>query len=186
MKAKSFRMISVKFRDMVGPAEFDMTQDFIDSGAWGLLASLDLYDCDTYTVRSENHIRAFTAELCRAIDMHTFGPCQVVHFGGTTKVSGFSMTQMIDTSLVSGHFVNSTNDAYIDVFSCKWFDARVAERVARRWFDPKHVATHTRPRGVLHDKIHTDGQQRRDAADLDKGCGTGPSRTYRGYVGGLR
>jgi S-adenosylmethionine/arginine decarboxylase-like enzyme len=129
-----------------------MTQDDFDSsGAWGLLATADLQDCDTVAIRDERYIRLFVEELCRGIGMRTFGPCQIVHFGGNTKVAGYSMVQLIDTSLVSGHFVDSSNAAYLDVFSCRYFNASVLRSLAEDWFLPKHVTMHEMLRGARRD-----------------------------------
>lgn len=49
--------------------------------------------------------------------------------------------QLIETSLISAHFVDSTKNAYIDVFSCKPYDVDVAARVCKEAFGAKHVKT---------------------------------------------
>ena len=67
--------------------------------------------------------------------MKRYGECQVVHFGDDPKVTGFSMTQLIETSLVSGHFANNTNAAYLDIFSCKWYDVRKVKQFSKRFFE---------------------------------------------------
>jgi S-adenosylmethionine/arginine decarboxylase-like enzyme len=71
--------------------------------------------------------------------MRTFGECLVVHFGDDPKVSGFSMTQLIETSLVSGHFANNTNAAYLDIFSCKWYDVDKMVQFSKNFFGAKGV-----------------------------------------------
>ncbi len=40
------------------------------------------------------------------------------------------MTQLIETSLISGHFANKTNTVYLDVFSCKYYDPRAVGEFA--------------------------------------------------------
>lgn len=92
--------------------------------SWGILTSIDLYDCDSALIKSESAIKQYVKELVHLIDMKTFGDCQVIHFGSCPEVEGFTMVQMIETSLISGHFVNLTGDAYIDVFSCKAYDSK--------------------------------------------------------------
>ena len=62
-----------------------------------------------------------------------FGPCQVVRFG-TGRVAGYSLVQLIETSLVSGHFVDETNRAFIDVFSCAPYDPEAVTAFAGAYF----------------------------------------------------
>jgi hypothetical protein len=42
--------------------------------------------------------------------------------------------QLIETSLISGHFANLTNAIYIDVFSCKIYDPYQAAEFTRQFF----------------------------------------------------
>ena len=49
-------------------------------------------------------------------------------------MSGFSMTQLIETSLISAHFANQTNTTYLDIFSCKFYDPQKAADFARGFF----------------------------------------------------
>ena len=51
------------------------------------------------------------------------------------------MTQLIETSLISGHFANASNAAYIDVFSCKGYDPDVVTEYAKNFFGAKSVKT---------------------------------------------
>ncbi len=111
-------------------------QKFIKSKLWGMSTSVDLYNCNPDTIRNAVKIKEYVNTLCNdVIDMKMFGECQVIHFGDDPKVSGFSMTQLIETSLVSGHFANNTNAAYLDIFSCKWYDVRKVKRFSKRFFE---------------------------------------------------
>lgn len=92
---------------------------FCDENAWGLCCAVDLKGCNPETIRNAEKIKEFVKTLCQHIEMKRFGETQVVDFGEDPRVSGFSMTQLIETSLISGHFVNQTNSAYLDIFSCK-------------------------------------------------------------------
>jgi S-adenosylmethionine/arginine decarboxylase-like enzyme len=61
-------------------------------------------------------------------------------------VAGYSMIQLIETSLISGHFANLTDSAYIDIFSCKAYDpGRVAE-FTRTFFEASFVEVHVTKR----------------------------------------
>jgi len=80
---------------------------------WGVLSCIDLYDCDAKTIRNAEKIRQFVMELCHLIEMKRFGETQVVNFGEEERVAGYSMTQLIETSLISAHFANLTNTTYL-------------------------------------------------------------------------
>jgi S-adenosylmethionine/arginine decarboxylase-like enzyme len=49
------------------------------------------------------------------------------------------MTQLIETSLISGHFANATNAAYINVFSCAYYDPEKVLRFTKNWFGAKEA-----------------------------------------------
>ncbi|MCA9402438.1 MAG: S-adenosylmethionine decarboxylase [Candidatus Omnitrophica bacterium] len=110
---------------------------------WGIASSFDIYDCDPATIRDADRIRDFVAKLCELIEMKRFGETQVVHFGEDEKVAGFSMVQLIETSLISAHFANLTNTVYLDVFSCKPYDIQIVERFAVDFFQGSHCIIHT-------------------------------------------
>jgi S-adenosylmethionine decarboxylase len=113
--------------------------EFDRENPWGMSTSVDLYDCDPSTIRDADKIKEYVKQLCDLIEMRTFGECLVVHFGDDPKVSGFSMTQLIETSLVSGHFANNTNAAYLDIFSCKWYDVDKMVQFSKEFFGAKGV-----------------------------------------------
>jgi S-adenosylmethionine/arginine decarboxylase-like enzyme len=111
----------------------------IKAEPWGILSCIDLYDCKPETIRDAKKIKQFVAQLCDLLEMKRFGATQVVHFGEEERVSGFSMTQLIETSLVSAHFANLTNTTYLDVFSCKDYDPEKAANFAKNFFGAKTV-----------------------------------------------
>lgn len=101
---------------------------------WGIASSIDIYDCNPGKIRDAELIRRFVAELCELIEMKRFGETQVVHFGEDERVAGFSMVQLIETSLISAHFANLTNTVYLDVFSCKPYDPEIVKTFAQSFF----------------------------------------------------
>lgn len=113
---------------------------------WGLATSIDIYGCKPATIRDAEAIRRFVVELCELIEMRRFGDTLVVHFGEEERVAGYSMVQLIETSLISAHFANLTNTVYLDVFSCKMYDPHVVEEFARKYFGGSHCITHVTPR----------------------------------------
>ncbi len=111
--------------------------------AWGLYTSVDLYDCNPQTIRSAEKIKQFTKELCELIKMKRFGEPVVIDFGEEPRVSGFSMTQLVETSLVSGHFANQSNAVYLDIFSCKEYPPHKAAEFCKKFFGAKKMKVNT-------------------------------------------
>src|SRR5262245_65053042 len=90
-------------------------QEMVGEGkAWGLCTAVDLQDCHPDLIRNADHIRRYVVELCELIGMQRFGECQVVDFG-SGRVAGYSMVQLISTSLIRCHFANETNNASFDI-----------------------------------------------------------------------
>ncbi|MGD9159842.1 MAG: S-adenosylmethionine decarboxylase [Desulfobacteraceae bacterium] len=115
------------------------TFEAAEPAPWGILSSIDLYGCNPEKIRDAELIKRFVADLCDLIEMKRFGETVVVHFGEDEKVAGFSMTQLIETSLISAHFANLTNTTYLDVFSCKYYDSQVVADFAKDFFDADEV-----------------------------------------------
>lgn len=107
---------------------------------WGYHLIVNAGGCDAEAIRSPKIIKAFTTDLVKRIDMKAFGPPRVVRFG-RGDILGYSMVQLIETSDITAHFVEPTNDMYLDVFSCKEFNPSDALRVIREWIKPKAMET---------------------------------------------
>ncbi|MBN2124811.1 MAG: S-adenosylmethionine decarboxylase [Deltaproteobacteria bacterium] len=106
---------------------------------WGMLTCIDLYGCDPDLIRDAGEIKRFVKELCDLIEMKPFGETLVVNFGEEERVAGYSMTQLIETSLISAHFANLTNTTYLDVFSCKPYDPQTVVDFATTFFKADRV-----------------------------------------------
>ena len=120
-----------------------IAEEAVTKSAWGVATSIDIYNCDPQTIRSAEMIRQFVVELCDLIEMERYGETVVVHFGENEKVAGYSMMQLIETSLISAHFANLANTVYLDVFSCKPYDPGVVVDFAQRFFGGSHCVTHS-------------------------------------------
>jgi S-adenosylmethionine/arginine decarboxylase-like enzyme len=123
-----------------------VVEQAIREGVWGIATSIDIYGCDPQTIRDADAIKRFVAELCELIEMKRFGDTLVVHFGEDERVAGYSMVQLIETSLISAHFANQTNVVYLDVFSCKPYDPDVVSSFAQGFFGGSHVLTNVQMR----------------------------------------
>ena len=104
----------------------NIEEAFRQNDSWGLSTAIDLHSCNPELIRDANQIKEFTIELCKLLKVKRFGECIVVHFGEAEEIAGYSLVQLIETSLISGHFANKTNHAYIDIFSCRYYDPTIA------------------------------------------------------------
>jgi S-adenosylmethionine/arginine decarboxylase-like enzyme len=128
-------MLAIR-QEMALPKSSDeeVTETFKRTGAWGLVVNVDLKECDPEIIRNPDKIHEFIVRLCEFIGMKRFGEPTIVHFGQNDRVSGYSMMQLIETSLVSGHFANETNAAYLDIFSCKEYPPEKTARFCQEFF----------------------------------------------------
>ncbi len=101
---------------------------------WGVSSCINLYGCDLALMNNADAIREFVVLLCDRIKMRRYGETQVVFFGDEPRVQGFSMTQLIETSLISAHFANASRAIYLDVFSCAPYDPEDTARFAADFF----------------------------------------------------
>ncbi|NLI74181.1 MAG: S-adenosylmethionine decarboxylase [Euryarchaeota archaeon] len=107
---------------------------FKRGGEWGLLTSIDLHGCDSEKIRDGDYIRKFSVDLCDHIEMKRYGDPIVVRFGEDPRVQGYSLAQLIETSLISGHFAEDTDRAFIDIFSCKEYPPQAVAEYCKRYF----------------------------------------------------
>ena len=105
---------------------------------WGYHLILNAGNCDPIALRSKSTIQSFAKALVKEIDMVAFGEPQVVMFG-CDKTKGYTLVQLIETSNITAHFVEATNDIYLDIFSCKAFNTQDAIALFRKTFRPATI-----------------------------------------------
>jgi S-adenosylmethionine/arginine decarboxylase-like enzyme len=87
------------------------------------------------TIRSADNIRDFSKRLVKDIKMVPYGEPQIIMFGTGNK-KGYTLVQLIETSNICAHFVEETDDMYLDVFSCKEFDPVLVKSIVQYHFQP--------------------------------------------------
>ena len=117
------------------PVDYEKT--YIEMDAWGLQTNVDIHGCSPRLIRDAGVINDFVIRLCDLIKMKRFGEPVIVNFGEDERVAGYSMTQLIETSLISAHFANQSNTVYLDIFSCKYYDPYTASEFSRNFFKGK-------------------------------------------------
>ena len=107
---------------------------------WGYHLILDCKNGDLEKVRDGDNITAFVKALVNTIDMVSYGDPVVEHFAThIPDAAGYSLVQLIETSSITGHFVDIDGDCYIDIFSCKPFDIDMAKSVVQKFFEPDQM-----------------------------------------------
>ena len=113
----------------------------VDSGSvseaiptpWGMLAAIDLHGCEIASLADPATIRAFVPAVIAAIGMRAHGPLRLERFG-SAELEGWSAMQFIETSSITVHADEVSGRCFVDVFSCRPFDAERAAAVAREHF----------------------------------------------------
>jgi S-adenosylmethionine decarboxylase len=102
--------------------------------SWGLVTAIDLGGCDPRSIRDAGQIERLAIALCDLIQVRRLGDPIVVRFGDESRVGGYSLAQRIEAALISGHFDEQSDRAYIDIFSRKPYPPYQAAEFCRGWF----------------------------------------------------
>jgi S-adenosylmethionine/arginine decarboxylase-like enzyme len=106
---------------------------------WGYHLLLDCGKCDRTKVSSKENIAAFVKDLIERIDMVAVGDPIIEYLCVGDPKAGYSLMQLISTSCITGHYMDESGDAYIDIFSCKEFDIAVAQQCVAEYFAPTKI-----------------------------------------------
>jgi S-adenosylmethionine/arginine decarboxylase-like enzyme len=114
---------------------------------FGIHMVIDIAGGTGYQTKDDGkNIEEFIDELCIKIDMEKHGPL-IKDWFGVDNVCGWSIVQLITTSSITGHFCGeydefpeTSNSAYLDVFSCKSFDTEVVRNVIKKYFNPDCIS----------------------------------------------
>ncbi len=118
---------------------------YVKEDFWGMTLSLDLFECDIEKIDSEDALKEFAAKCCKITNMKPYGDCLVYRFG-SGDAEGLSFTQLVETSLISGHFAPKLKTAYIDIFTCKPFDPDIVSDFTKIFFGAKSYRKVVNPR----------------------------------------
>jgi len=114
------------------------------SKIYGMELILDLYDCDPKIIHAKRKILEYSNRVCDLIKVKKYGKPTIERFGfGKNYITGFSLIQLIESSLVSGHFSELWNKAFINIFSCKSFNHKIATDFTKKFFKAKKIRTLT-------------------------------------------
>ncbi len=115
---------------------------------YGFELILDLHGCDV-TKFSRTSIDDYFEKLCKAINMvkcerYFWDDVGVAREERQTspRTKGTSAVQFILTSNIVVHTLDDLAAVYVNIFSCKAFDSKVAEKITKDWFGAKKCRTH--------------------------------------------
>ena len=111
---------------------------------YGIELILDLHRCDASTFTRES-IQKYFERLCDLIEMKR----EELHFWDDVGIpeeekqtsphtQGTSAVQFILTSSIVIHTLDQLEAVYINIFSCKAYDPKVAEDFSVQWFGAKN------------------------------------------------
>ena len=113
------------------------------SVVYGLELILDLHQCNASRF-TRKAIERYCEELCELIDMercdlHFWDDVGVPEEDQQTdaKTKGTSAVQFILTSTIVIHTLDLMKAVYVNIFSCKEFDADEAAQFTAKWFGSK-------------------------------------------------
>ena len=109
---------------------------------WGYHLILDCHACDVPSIQSRDNVYNFIKNLVRDINMEPIGEPYIEYTAAEfPDKAGFTAVQIIVTSSIVAHFIDSTGDLYLDVFSCKPFDNDIVIASVKDAFMPKRIRT---------------------------------------------
>jgi len=115
---------------------------------YGYELIMDLHGCDASKF-NRTSLDSYFEKLCKAIDMKRAN----LHFWDDEGLppekrqtlphtKGTSAVQFILTSSVVVHTLDLLEAVYVNIFSCKEFDEKVAEEITKEWFGANGCRTH--------------------------------------------
>jgi len=116
--------------------------------SYGKELILDLHKCDSSRFNRrdiEGYLNLLVAKLdMQACDLHWWDDVGVPEAEQQTEphLKGTSAVQFIMTSSIVIHTLELMGNAYINIFSCKEFDAAMALEFSEEWFDGQAANSH--------------------------------------------
>lgn len=102
---------------------------------WGYHLIVDCGGCDPTKMADYANVDTWIRKLVKDIDMQPIGEPRIEYTAAEfPDKAGFTVVQVIVTSSIVAHFVDGLGQIYLDVFSCKKFEAEVVEASVREHF----------------------------------------------------
>ena len=115
---------------------------------YGFELIMDLHGCDVGKF-NRTSLDGYFEKLCKAIDMQK---CERYFWDDvglpeeekqtSPHTKGSSAVQFILTSSIVIHTLDLLEAVYVNIFSCKEFDEKIAEEITKKWFGANGCKTH--------------------------------------------
>lgn len=114
-----------------------------DPNRYGMELIMDLHDCDLEGLVTREKLTEFFVNLCEKIDMKRHGdPLFWEDTSDIPHLRGVSAMQFIETSTIVCHPLPMLHSVYLNIFSCKDFDEKMAlDFCVNFWRAKKEVHT---------------------------------------------
>ena len=102
---------------------------------FGFELIMDLSGCGLEIMSSRKKLQEYVDTLCKLIKMKKYGKALIPYFGvNKPHTKGYSLVQLIETSSITGHFSEFWRMSYINVFSCKPYNHKLAADFTKKFF----------------------------------------------------
>ena len=108
---------------------------------YGKEVIIDLHNCDP-KLFTRKSIENYFIDLCELIDMKRedlhwwdYDGQPEEYAAAPAHLKGISAIQFIQTSNITIHTLDELKQVYLNIFSCKDFDARTVIKFTRIWFN---------------------------------------------------
>lgn len=114
-----------------------------DTNPYGVELVMDLHECDLEDLVNKEKLAEFFIVLCEKIDMKRHGePLYWEDHSDIPHLRGVSAMQFIETSTIVCHPLPILKSVYVNIFSCKEFNAEMALKFCMDfWRAKKEVHT---------------------------------------------
>ena len=116
---------------------FISKENYESSDYWGIHVVINLKGCDHSKITDETKIKEYVIKLTEVIGMKRYGETLLERFGEKPLLYGYSMFQFIETSSITAHFDEVGDRAFIDIFSCSYYDQEKAIKFTAEFFKAK-------------------------------------------------
>jgi S-adenosylmethionine decarboxylase len=113
---------------------------------WGQSVAIDLFNCQKKRLTDPKLIRSFIIQLTKKIKMKRHGETLIDRFG-SGDLEGYSAMQFVETSSITLHLDEFRLRAFVDIFSCKRFNSKEAEKFTKEFFRAKTAKSRSHLRG---------------------------------------
>ncbi|MDO8663772.1 MAG: S-adenosylmethionine decarboxylase [Candidatus Wildermuthbacteria bacterium] len=116
------------------------TPELKNKKIYGLELVLEVFGCDLKFLTSEPKIREFIINVTNTLKLGRYGPPRIKRFmGGGLFGEGYSFFQFLDSSSITGHFIEPDRIAFINIFSCGVFDPDLAADFTKNFFQAARI-----------------------------------------------